>query len=150
MRFFYSTAPLVCAVLLAFSWTSVGLAQPEGDDPTATPSAVAETEAEAPAADPPWKDDVQGAANAGHTAWMLVSCALVLFMTAPGLAMFYGGLVRKKNVLSVMMQCVFLMGMMTVVWALYGYSLAFGGDGPYVGNDEYLLMKGVARTWNET
>ena len=50
-------------------------------------------------------------------------------MTAPGLAMFYGGLVRKKNVLSVMMQCMFLMGLMTVIWALWGYSLAFGGDG---------------------
>ena len=59
---------------------------------------------------------------AGHTAWMLTSSALVLFMTAPGLAMFYGGLVRKKNVLGVMMQCVFLMGLMTVIWALYGYS----------------------------
>ena len=58
---------------------------------------------------------------------MLTSSALVLFMTAPGLAMFYGGLVRKKNVLGVMMQCIFLMGLMTVIWGLYGYSLAFGG-----------------------
>ena len=66
------------------------------------------------------------AALAGHNAWMLTSSALVLFMTAPGLAMFYGGLVRKKNVLGVMMQCLFLMGLMTVIWALYGYSLAFG------------------------
>ena len=55
------------------------------------------------------------AALAGHNAWMLTSCALVLFMTAPGLAMFYGGLVRKKNVLGVMMQCLFLMGLMTVI-----------------------------------
>ena len=60
---------------------------------------------------------------------MLTSSALVLFMTAPGLAMFYGGLVRKKNVLGVMMQCMFLMGLMTVVWGIYGYSLAFGGGG---------------------
>ncbi len=59
----------------------------------------------------------------GDNAWMLTSSALVLFMTAPGLAMFYGGLVRKKNVLGVMMQCLFLMGLMTVIWALYGYSL---------------------------
>src|SRR3954452_8053626 len=66
------------------------------------------------------------AALAGHNAWMLTSSALVLFMTAPGLALFYGGLVRKKNVLSVMMQCLFLMGIMTVIWALYGYTLAFG------------------------
>ncbi len=89
------------------------------------------------------------AALAGHNAWMLTSCALVLFMTAPGLAMFYGGLVRKKNVLGVMMQCVFLMGMMTVLWALYGYSLCFGDGGPYIGNADYLFMEGVQRTWDE-
>jgi Amt family ammonium transporter len=87
---------------------------------------------------------------AGNTAWMLTASALVLFMTAPGLAMFYGGLVRKKNVLSIMMQCIFLMGMMTVIWALYGYSLAFGGSEAYVGNGEYLLMKNVERGWNDT
>ena len=63
----------------------------------------------------------------GDNAWMLTSSALVLLMTAPGLAMFYGGLVRKKNVLGVMMQCVFLMGLMSVIWAVYGYSFAFGG-----------------------
>ncbi|MCA9236620.1 MAG: ammonium transporter [Planctomycetales bacterium] len=86
---------------------------------------------------------------AGNTAWMLTSSALVLFMTAPGLAMFYGGLVRKKNVLSIMMQCLFLMGLMTVLWSLYGYSLAFGGDGPYVGNGDYLFMQNVQRTWSD-
>ena len=63
-------------------------------------------------------------------AWVLTSSALVLMMTGPGLALFYCGLVRKKNVLGVMMQCVFLMCLMTVIWALYGYSLVFGGDGP--------------------
>src|SRR3954468_11797069 len=77
------------------------------------------------------------AALAGHNAWMLTSSALVLFMTAPGLAMFYGGLVRKKNVLSVMMQCMYLMALNTVLWGLYGYSLSFGtAQGalkPYVG-----------------
>jgi Amt family ammonium transporter len=90
------------------------------------------------------------AALAGHNAWMLTCTALVLFMTAPGLAMFYGGLVRKKNVLNVMMQCFFLMGLMTVIWALWGYSLAFGGDGKWIGNGEYLGMRNVARTWNES
>lgn len=97
------------------------------------------------------------AALAGHNAWMLVSCALVLFMTAPGLAMFYGGLVRKKNVLGVMMQCVFLMGLMSVIWGLYGYSLSFGGDpnnaeatgyNRWIGNGQYLLMRNVQREWN--
>ncbi|MGB7342738.1 MAG: ammonium transporter [Pirellulaceae bacterium] len=84
-----------------------------------------------------------------HNAWMLVCCALVLFMTAPGLAMFYGGLVRRKNVLSVMMQCIFLMGMMTVLWALYGYSLAFGGDGRWIGNFDHVMMNGVERYFDE-
>ena len=87
---------------------------------------------------------------AGHNAWMLTCSALVLFMTAPGLAMFYGGLVRRKNVLNVMMQCMFLMGLMTVLWALYGYSLAFGGDGPLIGNSDYLFMQNVQRNWEET
>ena len=94
------------------------------------------------------------AALAGHNAWMLTSTALVLFMTAPGLAMFYGGLVRKKNVLSVMMQCLFLMGIMTVIWALYGYTLAFGDPDnaslkPYIGDGDFLFMKGVSRTYDE-
>jgi ammonium transporter, Amt family len=79
----------------------------------------------------------------GDIAWMLTSSALVLMMTAPGLALFYGGLVRKKNVLSVLMQCFFLMGMMSVLWAVCGYSLAFGGSSPYVGGTDFLLMKGV-------
>ena len=91
---------------------------------------------------------VEDAALAGHNAWMLTSTALVLFMTAPGLAMFYGGLVRRKNVLSVMMQCLFLMGLMTVLWGVVGYSFAFGGDDPYFGNGEFLFMQGVQRTWD--
>src|SRR5688572_15764798 len=94
------------------------------------------------------------AALAGNNAWLLTSSALVLFMTAPGLAMFYGGLVRKKNVLSVIMQCLFLMAMMTVIWGLYGYSLAFGDPDstalkPYIGDGDFLFMKDVARSWPE-
>ena len=99
---------------------------------TATEEAATEEAAAAPAETPaaPTLEEVNAkadaAALAGNNAWMLTSSALVLFMTAPGLAMFYGGLVRKKNVLSVIMQCLFLMAMMTVIWGLYGYSLAFG------------------------
>jgi Amt family ammonium transporter len=87
--------------------------------------------------------------NTGDTAWMLVSAALVLMMTAPGLALFYGGLVRKKNVLSVMMQCVMLMGMMSVVWVCWGYSLAFDANigsgtlGGFCGGFHRVLLKGV-------
>lgn len=81
---------------------------------------------------------------AGHNAWMLTSAALVLFMTVPGLAMFYGGLVRKKNVLSVLMQCIFLMGLMTILWGTVGYSLAFGAsNNPFIGNFDHLFMAGV-------
>src|SRR3954468_16626897 len=98
------------------------------------------------------------AALAGHNAWMLTSAALVLFMTAPGLAMFYGGLVRKKNVLSVMMQCLYLMALNTVIWGVYGYSLSFGGidpsisgkANPYIGNSDFLFMRNVQRTWDAT
>ena len=88
--------------------------------------------------------------DTGDNAWMLTSSALVLMMTAPGLAMFYGGLVRKKNVLSVIMQCFFLMGLMTVIWALYGYSLSFGGgEKPWIGNADYLFMQGVQPEWKD-
>ncbi|MFV0442197.1 MAG: ammonium transporter [Planctomycetaceae bacterium] len=84
-----------------------------------------------------------GGLDSGAIAWMLTSTAFVLMMTAPGLALFYGGLVRKKNVLGVFAQCIFLMGLMSVVWALWGYSLAFGGSGPYYGSFEHVLLKGV-------
>jgi Amt family ammonium transporter len=127
-------------------------AEPAAPVATETPAAAPAAE---PAASPaPTMDNVNAAALAGNNAWMLTSSALVLFMTAPGLAMFYGGLVRKKNVLSVMMQCLFLMAMMTVIWGLYGYSLAFGdpdstGLKPFVGDGDFLFMKDVARSWPE-
>ena len=87
--------------------------------------------------------------NKGDTAWMLVSSALVLMMTAPGLALFYGGLVRKKNILGVMMQCIILMGVMSVVWAVWGYSLAFdksigeSGLGKFCGGFNLVMLQGV-------
>ena len=88
--------------------------------------------------------------DSGDVAWMLTSCALVLMMTAPGLALFYGGLVRKKNILGVMMQCVFLMGLMSITWALWGYSLAFGSDimGGFIGGGDHFLLKGVIQSWD--
>src|SRR3984885_10587563 len=69
---------------------------------------------------------VKSAQSAGDNAWMLVSAALVLMMTGPGLALFYGGLVRRKNVLGTMMQSFILMAVVTVLWAVIGYSMAFG------------------------
>jgi Amt family ammonium transporter len=77
------------------------------------------------------------------TAWMLTASLLVLMMTLPGLALFYGGLVRRKNVLSVLMQCLISAGMATVVWVLVGYSLAFSGDGAWIGNLDKALLAGI-------
>ena len=80
---------------------------------------------------------------AGDNAWMLTSSALVLLMTGPGLALFYGGLVRKKNILGTMMQSFAMMGLVTILWALVGYSLAFGHGNWFVGGFEHLFLKGV-------
>ena len=79
--------------------------------------------------------------DSGDTAWMLTSTALVLFMTLPGLALFYGGLVRSKNILSVLMQCLFSAGLIGVAWVVVGYSIAFGGEGAFWGSlsGEFLL-----------
>jgi len=80
---------------------------------------------------------------AGDNSWMLTSSALVLMMTGPGLALFYGGLVRHKNVLAIMMQSFALMALITVLWALVGYSLCFGGSGPVIGNFQFAMLRGV-------
>jgi Amt family ammonium transporter len=117
------------AVPLLF-WTAQACAQTAGEA-TAAPAATP-----APQYSP------------ADNAWVLVCSTLVLFMTTPALALFYGGLVRRKNVLSVLMQCTFLMCIMTVLWALYGYSLVFGGTGPWIGDGRYLLMRGVDAVWN--
>ena len=81
--------------------------------------------------------------NSGDTAWMLTATALVLFMTIPGLSLFYAGMVRSKNVLSVLMQCFAITSLMTVLWVLYAYSIAFGGDGPFWGGLSKVFLKGV-------
>ena len=86
---------------------------------------------------------VQQAREAGDNGWMLVSSALVLMMTGPGLALFYGGLVRKKNVLSTMMQSFVLMGLITVLWAIVGYSLAFSPGTSFIGGFQHALLRGV-------
>ncbi len=86
---------------------------------------------------------IAAAQSSADNAWMLVSAALVLMMTGPGLALFYGGLVRQKNVLAIMMQSFALMALITVLWALVGYSLCFGGDGPFIGNFHMALLRGV-------
>jgi Amt family ammonium transporter len=90
----------------------------------------------------------KSAQMAGDNAWMLVSSALVLMMTGPGLALFYGGLVRRKNVLSTMMHSFVLMGTVTILWAVVGYSLAFGEGSWFVGDLRYLFLNGVGAAPN--
>ncbi len=145
--------PLYAAVLLLLALSSLSplVAQEtndvKGDKPIAVaPEKTPEGAAAEPAVNPPPVHQL----DRGDNAWMLTSSALVLFMTTPGLAMFYGGLVRKKNVVSVLMQCLFLMGLMTVIWATVGYSLAFGGSDAWIGNGDYLFMKGVQATWTDS
>jgi Amt family ammonium transporter len=91
---------------------------------------------------------VQNAQSAGDNAWMLTSAALVLLMTGPGLALFYGGLVRRKNILSTMMQSFAMMGLVTILWALVGYSLAFGHGNSFIGGFEHVFLRGVGLTPN--
>jgi Amt family ammonium transporter len=85
----------------------------------------------------------KNAQSAGDNAWMLVSAALVLLMTGPGLALFYGGLVRRKNILSTMMHSFIMMGLITVIWALVGYSLVFSEGLPFIGGLKYAFLNGV-------
>ena len=86
---------------------------------------------------------VQNAQSNADNAWMLVSAALVLLMTGPGLALFYGGLVRRKNILATMMQSFAMMGLVTILWAVAGYSLAFGHGNAFIGGFEHLFLRGV-------
>ena len=81
--------------------------------------------------------------NSGDTAWMMAASALVLMMLLPGLALFYGGLVRARNVLSVLMQCFTIACTMSILWFLVGYSLAFSGDGAFIGNLDKAFLNGV-------
>ncbi|HKJ21700.1 MAG TPA: ammonia channel protein, partial [Gammaproteobacteria bacterium] len=89
------------------------------------------------------------ALNGADTAWVLTATALVLFMILPGLALFYGGLVRSKNVLSVLMQCFAITCMVSILWLVYGYTLCFGDGGalnPLVGGTERLFLSGMSST----
>src|SRR5262245_45853740 len=141
---------VVAAVVMA------GLARSASADATAAPAAaptveqrLANLEAYVTNSAP----DAAGGALAatsgpGHNGWMMISTALVLFMTLPGLALFYGGLVRRKNVLSVLAQCFGCAGMITILWWLVGYSLVFGKGTPVIGGLGYALFSGVTAAPN--
>src|SRR3984885_7584958 len=94
------------------------------------------------------QQSIQNAQMNADNAWMLVSAALVLLMTGPGLALFYGGLVRRKNILGTMMQSFAMMGLVTILWAVLGYSLAFGHGNAFIGGFEHAFLRGVGLTPN--
>jgi Amt family ammonium transporter len=102
----------------------------------------------AAAADPTTDAAIKAAQSAGDNAWMLTSTALVLMMTGPGLALFYGGLVRRKNVLGTMMHSFVLMALVTVLWVLFGYSLGFAEGTPFIGSFKYLFLGDVGAAPN--
>ncbi|WP_431285926.1 ammonium transporter [Humitalea sp. 24SJ18S-53] len=101
------------------------------------------------AAMPAFAQDAAPKVDAGDTAWMLTSTALVLMMTVPGLALFYAGMVRKKNILATMMQSVSIAAIISIVWMVVGYSLAFGEGGAYVGDFSRLFLNGLAENWDK-
>ncbi|WP_095949829.1 ammonium transporter [Variovorax boronicumulans] len=114
-------------------------AAPAAAAPAAAAPAAAEAAPAAPAAAPAPKVD------SGDTAWMLTSTLLVILMTIPGLALFYGGLGRSKNMLSVLMQVFVIFSLISLLWAIYGYSLAFTGDGNFFGSFDKIFMKGITQ-----
>lgn len=159
-----------CALGLAFSFAS--LSAQDAATPAATPPAAAPAAAPAPAPEaPPTAEELakrvgdieqyfnnlapaadgklNGLAGPGHNGFMMICAALVLFMTLPGLALFYGGLVRSKNVLSILAQCLGIAGLVTILWFVCGYSLIFGevsdehGGNAFIGNLKYMFLNGV-------
>ncbi|WP_138516731.1 ammonium transporter [Limnobacter alexandrii] len=147
----------LAAAALSFSVASPGVfAQetPAAPATEATETMPVASDATAPAAEAPMAAEAAPAeeaaaevvetVNKGDITWMMVATALVIFMTVPGLALFYGGLVRSKNMLSVLMQVFTVFCLIVVLWSIYGYSLAFGGgDNPFVGNFSKLFLSGV-------
>src|SRR6478672_4512499 len=107
------------------------------------PTPVRAAEAAAPAGLTPVEIKDVKDINSGDTAWMLTSSALVLLMTGPALALFYGGLVRRKNVLATMMQSFILMAVVSIVWAVIGYSLAFDVGNPFIGGFRFAFLREV-------
>ncbi|MBA5871613.1 MAG: ammonium transporter [Nitrospira sp. CR2.1] len=96
---------------------------------------------------PAWAQEGAGKIDTGDTAWVLTSSALVLAMTMPGLALFYGGLVRSKNVLGTLVQTLAILALVSLIWVVFGYSLAFGPDvGGVIGNLDWILLSGVGFT----
>jgi len=157
-----SKTPLAALAASVLLWAGTSLAQTPAPAPPAA-AAPAPAEPAAPTleqrifdlekyvtngqagkdGDKTWKSAIAGP-GPGHNAWQMTSTALVLFMTLPGLALFYGGLVRRKNVLSVLAQCLGIAGLVTILWWAVGYSLSFGGGNAFFGDTAYAFLKGVS------
>ncbi len=129
------------------------LALPTLAQTTSSPAAPPAGTTEAPATGNSPAAAATAAADAkidtGDTAWMLTSTALVLMMTIPGLALFYGGMVRKKNILATLMQSFAICALVTVLWFVAGYSLAFTNGNPYIGDFSRVLLKGIEVNWDK-
>jgi ammonium transporter, Amt family len=147
---------LSATLLGLLSFTTLGFAQEETPPPAAEAKAATEAKAKAEAwlegrslaDDHAGKDDgdaykIDSFLKDGDTAWMIVATALVLFMTVPGLSLFYGGLARRKNILSILVQCFAITCVMTILWLAYGYSLAYEEGGLYFGGLGKAFLKGV-------
>ncbi|MHB1428114.1 MAG: ammonium transporter [Rhodocyclaceae bacterium] len=128
---------LTAISLLGMSGIALAEEKPADATPAAAVAAVAEAAAAAPEAAPAPVPDK------GDTAWMMIATVLVILMTIPGLALFYGGLVRAKNMLSVLMQVFVIFSLISVLWVVYGYSLAFTGGSAFIGGFDKLFLSGV-------
>jgi Amt family ammonium transporter len=136
-------AVLVRVLLGMALMLGAGLQRVEAQETAAAPAANVTAPSAADEKIAKLETAVADARSAGDNAWMLVCAALVLMMTGPGLALFYGGLVRKKNVLGTMMQSFILMAIITVLWALFGYSMAFGPGSSFLGGFDHIFLRGV-------
>ena len=137
---------LLSAGLLLMAVGMSPVVSAEDAQPAAATSAAATAPAAADAPAPASPAEAAPAAptpNKGDTTWMMVATLLVIMMSIPGLALFYGGLVRSKNMLSVLMQVMMIFGLITVLWFIYGYSLAFTEGSSFFGSFHRLFMKGM-------
>ncbi|MGH9589156.1 MAG: ammonium transporter, partial [Terracidiphilus sp.] len=133
--------PIFSAALLSFP--SLALAQSSSAAPAAQGPVTQAQIAALQSALQHTQSAIAAAQTSGDNAWMLTSAALVLLMTGPGLALFYGGLVRKKNILATMMQSFAMMGLVSILWAIVGYSLAFAHGTPFIGGVGHAFLIGV-------
>jgi len=141
MRHFFAILAVLGAVAFGSpAWAQDTAAAPAATAPEATAPAAA---AAAPAASPEAAPAATPVPDKGDNAWIMTSAALVILMSIPGLALFYGGLVRTKNMLSVLMQVFVVFSLITVLWVVYGYSLAFTEGGAFYGTLDKLFLKGI-------